>query len=356
MNSSERIINSDIQRVCDSTNMGPFAHSKVLLAGANGLIGSYLAHLFHYLNERHGFGIEVDLITRSEITKSSRIYSLKGAKNFNIILQDLSQYAVYPQKYDYIIHAAGYAAPAMFLQDPIRVIDVNYIGLKSMLESSVKANPAAKILYLSSSEIYGSPTPEYFPTPETYPGNSAVTNNRACYIESKRLSEVLALSYISQHKLYVRIARPALSYGPGMPLDDKRVISQFVRKAYVEKEIRMLDDGRDLRCFCYISDVLRQLVSILLYGKDVIYNVGSAEEEVSVKRLAEMIGEVMSVKVIPGPGKTEAVIGAPSRVCLDMGKLEGEFGFKPEVRMKEGLKNTVDWSVGHAKENGYNEF
>lgn len=346
MNSIDPIISEDIQRVYDSTNMEPFAHSKILLAGANGLIGSYFAHLFQYLNEHHGFGIEVDLITRSEVIKGARIYDLKAVEGFTLIQKDLSQPTVYEKKYDYIIHAAGYGSPATFLQEPIKTIDINYIGLKSMLESCAKNNPAAKFLYLSSSEIYGSPTE--FPTPETYPGNSPVTSNRACYIESKRLSEVLALSYHSLNNTYIKIARPALSYGPGMTLEDKRVISQFIQKAYSEKEIRMIDDGADLRCFCYMSDVLRQLVNILLYAKDVIYNVGSSQEELSIKQLADMIGELTGTEVIPGPGKTKAVVAAPSRVCLDMSKLEKEFGFVPTVRMRDGLKRTIDWSISHA--------
>jgi dTDP-glucose 4,6-dehydratase/UDP-glucuronate decarboxylase len=326
--------------------MDPFAHSRILLTGASGLIGSYFAHLFHYLNEERGFDIEVDLITRSETTKGSRIYDLVGAKKFNFIQKDLSQYTVYKEKYDYVIHAAGYGAPAAFLENALRTIDVNYIGLKSILESCLATNPATKILYLSSSEIYGSPT--IFPTPETYPGNSPTTSNRACYIESKRLSEVLALNYISLRNAYIKIARPALTYGPGMSFDDKRVISQFIQKAHSEKEIRMIDDGRDLRCFCYMSDALRQLVNILLYGKDAIYNVGSSQEEVSIKQLADMIGELAGAQVIAGPGKTAAVAAAPSRVCLDMSKLEKEFGFTPSVRMKEGLKNTIEWSIARS--------
>lgn len=326
--------------------MEPFKRSKILLTGGSGFIGSYFSHLFWYLNKQHDFGIEVDLIARNKTVKGSRIYDLTGAKKFNFIQRDLSQYTVYDKPYDYVIHAAGYGAPGMFLQDPVKTIDINYIGLKSILESCVRMNSKVKILYLSSSEIYGSPI--VFPTPEMYPGNSPVTSNRACYIESKRLSEALALSYISLHQSYIKIARPALTYGPGMPFEDKRVISQFIQKAHVEKEIRMIDDGRDLRCFCYIADGLRQLVNILLYAKDVIYNVGSSQEEVSIKQLADMIGELTGVQVVAGPGKTNAVAAAPSRVCLDMSKLEHEFGFTPSVRMKEGLKNTIEWSISHS--------
>ncbi len=350
MKSCKDIILEDVKRVYELTDLSLFKNKKVLLTGGSGLIGSYFTYLFYYLNEYTNANIGVDIITRNKILKGSKISYVKDSKHFNFISEDLSKYKKYGRFYDFIIHAAGYAAPSVFLNDPVRVIDVNYIGLKSILESMLKVNPDAKILYLSSSEVYGSPTPENFPTPETYAGNSDVTNNRACYIESKRLSEVLALTYINIYKMNIKIARPALSYGPGMSFDDKRVISQFIKKAYFEKEIWMIDDGRDLRCFCYISDVLRQLVNILLFAKENIYNVGSSKEEISIKDLANIIGELMGVKVTPGMSKTKEVVGAPSRVCLDMTKLEKEFGFEPIVRLKDGLKRTIDWSIAYAKE------
>ncbi|PIU99068.1 epimerase [Candidatus Wolfebacteria bacterium CG03_land_8_20_14_0_80_36_15] len=349
MKSSQEIIFEDIKWVIEKTDFSPLAGKRILLTGANGLIGSYFAHLFHYLNENLKIGLKADLITRSEISPKSRIYYLKNSPHLKIIQKDLSQYNVYTEPYDYVIHSAGYATPAAFLKEPLQTIDVNYIGLKSIFESFVKINPQARILYLSSSEIYGMPTPENFPTPETYAGNSSVTSTRACYVESKRLAEVITLHYVKAYGLAAKIARPALSYGPGMTFDDERVIGQFMKKANEKKVIDMIDDGRDLRCFCYLSDVLRQLVNVLLFAKDTIYNVGFSEE-VSIRQLAGIIGELTGAKVIPGPGKTTAVIDAPSRVHLNLSKIQNEFGFKPAISLKEGLQRTIDWNLSRITE------
>jgi UDP-glucuronate decarboxylase len=351
MKTSQKIIYNDIKSICDTSNFSELRDKSVMIAGANGLIGIYFGYLINYLNENFDYNIQADLITRGEITPQKRIYDLKNAKNFNLIQQDLAQPSFYVKKYDYIVHAAGYGAPSRFLQDPINVMDVNYIGLKSILESYREVNPKARILYLSSSEIYGSPPPDQIPTMETYEGRSSITNNRACYIESKRLAEVLALAYVNLYKMNVKIARPALAYGPGLSMDDQRVIGQFIKKAYTKKVIDMIDDGRDLRCFCYISDMIKQLMHILLFGRDTIYNVGSSQEEISIKDLAMMIGEIMSAKVIVGRGKTAEVIGAPNRVCLDTRKVEFEFNFKPTVGMREGLRRTIEWNLVVEEEN-----
>jgi len=350
MKSSEQIIEDDIKQIADCTDLTALKGKRVLLAGASGLIGGYFAHLLSYVNKVHSFDTKVDLIVKDEIPAKSHVYSIKDEKNFTVIQRDLAKYAPYTEPYDYIIHVAGYAAPGMFLADPFSTIDVNYIGMKSILESFVTVNPSVKILYLSSGEIYGSPPPEHIPTPETYPGNSPTTHSRACYIESKRLAEVLCLSYIQARRMAVKIARPVLLYGPGITFDDQRVIGQFMRKAYEKGVIDMIDDGRDLRCFCYISDGIRQLLNILLFGKEPIYNVGSAEEEVSIRELALLIGDILSAKVVPGPQKTGVVVGAPSRVCLDLTKVETEFGFNPGISLKEGLRRTIEWNKAFLEE------
>lgn len=351
MKSSQKIIFDDIKSVCDASNLDDFRQKRVLITGASGLLGSYFAYLFYYLNEQYSFDIKVDLLSKDEVPKSSLIYDIRAAKNFEIIQKDLSKCADYDKKYDYVIYAAGFAAPSVFLKDPFSTIDVNYLGMKYLLESMLKINPRAKILYFSSSEIYGSPSQENIPTPETYPGNSSVTNNRACYIESKRLTEVLCLNYVNLHKMHIKIIRPALVYGPGITFEDKRVLGQFMKKAYSQKTIDMLDDGSDLRCYCYVSDVLRQMVNVLLSGKDTIYNVGSSQEEISIKDLALIIGDILSAKVVLGPGKPLEVAGAPSRVRLDLSKVEKEFGFKPAVSMRDGLKRTIDWNLALISDN-----
>lgn len=350
MRSSDNIVIEDIKRSIAGVDVSALKSSRILLLGASGLIGAYFSYLIYYLNTERNFGITADLYTKRPVDENSRIALLRGVKGVRLLEHDAAEYKVYSEPYDFMIHAAGYGSPAFFLKEPIKTIDLNYIGMKSILESALANSPKAKILYLSSSEIYGSPTAENFPTPETYPGNSPTTSNRACYIESKRLSEALCLSHSAIHGSDVRIVRPALSYGPGMTMEDGRVISQFIKKAYNEKEIKMVDDGKDLRCFCYISDVLTELLDVMLFSKEKIYNVGSAEEEISIMQLAQLIGGIMNVKVTPGPGKDFSVANAPSRVQLDLTKLKKEFSFTPKVKMQEGLRRLVDWNMALIKE------
>ena len=352
MTAREEIVNEDAERAVMRLDASPLRGARVLLAGANGLLGSSFAHFFNHLNRSQGFGISCDCVTKNELSPESRIYDLREASGFRIIQANLATDTPYDGAYDFVIYAAGYSAPLRFLRDPLEVVEVNYDGMKRLLRHVREKSQRAKVLYFSSSEIYGSPPPESIPTPETYPGNSPVTNPRACYVESKRLTEVMCLIYRSQG-IDVKIVRPALTYGPGLGLQDERVLSQFVRKAHLDKKIDMLDDGRDLRAYCYGEDMLVELLLILLKGKEVIYNAGSDREEVSIKDLALTIGSIMGVPVNVGAPRQGAV-GAPGRGLLDISKVRNEFGFAPKVTLEEGLRRTIQWATSNS-ENQNNE-
>src|SRR5207245_1840461 len=91
-----------------------------------------------------------------------------------------------------------------------------------------RKNHAASVLVFSSSEIYGDPHPSSVPTPETYWGNVSSMGPRACYDESKRLGETLCTVYYRLYDVPVKIVRPFNVFGPGMKVNDFRVIPTFI--------------------------------------------------------------------------------------------------------------------------------
>ena len=144
-------------------------------------------------------------------------------------------------------------------------MDANINGLRSLLDWSLRrsasaARPVEGFLFFSSSEIYGDPTPENIPTPETYRGNVSCTGPRACYDESKRYGETLCVNFAHQYGLPVQIARPFNNYGPGLKITDRRVIPDFARDILDGRDIVMLSDGSATRTFCYVADAVDGLL------------------------------------------------------------------------------------------------
>src|SRR5262249_47334062 len=114
--------------------------------------------------------------------------------------------------FHYIVHGGSIASPTFYRRFPIETMDANVNGLRNLLESRLESQhsgePVEGLLFFSSSEIYGDPTPENIPTPETYRGFVSCTGPRACYDESKRYCETLCVNFARQRGLPVKVARP----------------------------------------------------------------------------------------------------------------------------------------------------
>ncbi|MBU6415266.1 NAD-dependent epimerase/dehydratase family protein, partial [Patescibacteria group bacterium] len=253
---------------------------------------------------------------------------------------------------DYLIHAAGLASPFYYQKFPLETIEVAVEGTKNFLEFA-KEKKVKGMLYFSSSEIYGDPHPNYIPTPEHYWGNVSSTGPRACYDESKRLGETVCTVY---HKLYnvpVKIVRPFNVYGPGMKINDYRVIPTFMVKAIRGDSLPVHDKGNQTRTFCYITDAVQGFLKVLVSGKaGEMYNVGKDNEEINMVGLATTLSELfphrIDIQLISYPESYPA--GEPQRRCPDITKIRTELDFHPDVNLKEGLSRTLAWYQTHLKD------
>ena len=142
---------------------------------------------------------------------------------------------------------ASRASPFEFAYYPIEILNANTIGLINSLEIARKCD--AKILYTSTSEIYGNPS--IVPTPETYYGNVNSIGPRGCYDEAKRCGEAYVIAYQKQYGMDTRIARIFNSYGPRMRFDGiyGRVIPRFINQALINQSITIFGDGLQTRSF-----------------------------------------------------------------------------------------------------------
>jgi dTDP-glucose 4,6-dehydratase/UDP-glucuronate decarboxylase len=198
--------------------------------------------------------------------------------------------------FDYIIHAASIASPTYYRKYPIETMDANVNGLRSLLEYALeqqrKGRPIRGFLYFSTSEIYGDPTPESIPTPETYRGNVSCTGPRACYDESKRYGETLCVNFSQQFSLPIHTARPFNNYGPGLKITDRRAVPDFARDVLEGRDIVLYSDGSPTRTFCYVADAIVGYYKVLVRGKSgEAYNIGVEGPEVSIAEVAKRVAQ-----------------------------------------------------------------
>ena len=335
MNSA--IIREDCKNILAGFNgIHELDHKTVLITGSNGLIGNYFVNLFSAANDLYHTNIKAYCLSRHDPVWLD--------PDFIYISQDLSKPFSFNFPVDYIVHCACYAQPRKFLADELETIALNIDATRSLL--NIAKDNKAGFLFLSSSAVYGSPPLSDIPTGENYPGNSSPADARAAYSESKRMGETMCYSYQRNFGVAVKIARIALVYGPGLTLRDDRVMGNFMKKAVVDKHIKLLDAGKNLQTYCYVADAVNMMLNIMLYGKDVLYNVGGVET-VSILDMARMVAEYCGASCEAGIGA--GLKGAPGIVKLDIGKVRQEFGISQLMPLRDGLKRTIDWNLQREK-------
>ena len=259
---------------------------NILVTGATGFIGAYLVETLAYLNEvKLKTPVMIFALARNEDKLFKRFPHLINRSGFVPVIQDVNDPWMQTDKIDLIMHAASMASPRQYLSLPVDTIKANSIGTINLLE--LAKNNKAKLLFLSSGDIYGNNNQQIIS--ESSYGPIDPLHPRACYSESKRVGETLCMAYYQQFGVFAAIARISHTYGPGLNLDDGRVFTDLIADALAGRDIAIHGDGLSSRPFCYITDLIIGLFIIIMSGSaGQAYNIG-AEDELSIIDLANLI-------------------------------------------------------------------
>jgi dTDP-glucose 4,6-dehydratase len=237
---------------------------------------------------------------------------------------------------DYVAHFASPASPAHYMRYPIETLLVNSIGTwRTLGLARVKG---AKYILASTSEVYGDPLVS--PQDESYWGNVNPIGVRSVYDESKRFAEALTMAYHRHYGLDTRIARIFNTYGPGMRIDDGRVIPNFIWQALKGEPLTIYGDGTQTRSFCYIDDLVEGIKRLMEADAHQPINLGNPNE-VRIIDLANLIinltGSKSKIEFKPLPEDD------PKQRCPDISRAKQLLGWEPKVTLEEGLKITIEY-------------
>ena len=349
-----KIIQNDIRNIALTIKKDAkvLIGKTILITGGSGFLGRYFLYTIWYLNKNF-FSKPCRVISLDNYITGTQVNPLLGDENFTFIKHDVRSPFNAKNSVNYIIHAAGIASPVFYMKYPLETLEVATLGTKNMLEFA-RGKHVESFLFFSSSEIYGDPDPNFVPTPETYPGNVSCTGPRSCYDESKRLGETLCMIYNTIYKIPTKTVRPFNVYGPGMMLNDNRVIPKFLTSALKEEPLPVHAGGNQTRTFCYVSDAVTGFFKVLLSQKNgEAYNVGNDDNEVNMMTLAQIISklfkEKVEIKSIEYPSFYPQ--GDPKRRSPDITKIRTVLAYKPAVDLKTGLKRTLRWYKEELKKN-----
>ncbi len=307
---------------------------RILITGGGGFIGSHLCD--ELLKRGHQVLAMDNLITGS----LQNVAHLSDHPGFSFIEHDVTTPIHVEGAIDAIYHLASLPSPVDYLEMPIKTLKVGALGTYNTL-GLAKAK-GASLLLASTSEVYGDPL--VHPQPETYWGNVNPVGPRGVYDESKRFAEAITMAYHRTHGLQTRIARIFNTFGPRMRLDDGRVVPNFCRQAILNEPLTVYDDGSRTRSFCYVSDLVDGLISLMEKGDPMPVNLGNPREMSildfarTIISLTESRSEI--VFVVPKDARTK---DDPQTRQPDITRARTLLGWEPVVSLEEGLAHTVAW-------------
>jgi UDP-glucuronate decarboxylase len=357
--SAEQVIQSDILSIShhSNENLNLLSGKELLITGGAGFLGYMFVHLLSQVGDIDGRS-PIKLTVYENFSRGRKPWLDELAKRVNVTLIEHDVTKPLPKnapRFDYIIHAASIASPIFYRKNPIETIDANINGLRHLLDyakaRTEQSDPISGLLFFSTSEIYGDPAPDAIPTEETYRGFVSCTGPRACYDESKRMGETLCVNFAQQYGVPVTIARPFNNYGPGLDINDRRLLPDLARDMLSGKNLILLSDGRATRTFCYISDAITGYIKILTKGRPgESYNIGTESPEINVRELADKVSEI-GREMFTYKGEVVYKISDdksyltdnPNRRCPNIFKARNELGYEPQVTLDEGLRRSLLW-------------
>ena len=301
---------------------------KNLVTGGAGFLGSHLIDSLMESDE------EVVCLDNFLNGKKNNINKWINHPKFKLIQHDIkNNLEIDVSK---IWHLACPASPSYYQSNPIETLKTSFLGTLNMLELAKKLD--AKLLFASSSEIYGNP--KVHPQPESYWGYVNTTGIRSCYNEGKRIGETLCNDYKRIHDLDIKIIRIFNTYGPKMNHNDERVICNFIYRSLNNKPIIIYGNGLQTRSFCFVDDLIKGMRLLMESNYNKPLNLGNPYE-ITIKELAQLIKSKTNSKIdfiyksLPDDD--------PMKRKPNINAAKDEINWEPTIDLDKGLEITINW-------------
>ena len=289
---------SDIDKVIEVVpELDRLAGKSLMITGAAGLVCSAIVDIIFRYNDTHDEKIQVLAAGRWPEEMSARFGDQVNREDFTFVVYDASKTDnVIDVHADYIIHGASNASPNMIVKEPVETMMSNFLGMKYLLDYA-KEQGTTRILYISSSEVYGEKEGTE-PYKEGQYGYIDLLKSRNSYSVGKRAAETLCASYADEYGMESVIVRPGHIYGPTASPFDKRVASAWSYAVAKGEDIVMKSDGSQIRSYCYCLDCASAMLKVLLCGENChAYNISNPDSIISIKDMAEILSKSAGVEL-----------------------------------------------------------
>ena len=326
---------------------------KVLVTGAAGFIGYHACRRLTASRRCTVLGVDNLSDYYSVDLKRARLAELAAAKDFRFVQADLGDAAAFGGLFehfrpDYVVHLGAQAGVRYSTENPAAYVHSNVDGFLNVLEAC-RRHPPRHLVFASSSSVYGANARVPFSEDQT------ADRPVSFYGATKRSNELMAHSYAHLFGLNITGLRFFTVYGPWGRPDMTPVI--FAKAICEGAPLKLFNEGRNLRDFTYVDDVIDGLLKVLLYPLTEeeraaelaaggaaapyrLYNLGHnrpVEMVQFARQLAELLGREATLELLP-PQPGDMV-----ETCASLERIRAAYGYAPKVTLEDGLRRFVAW-------------
>jgi nucleoside-diphosphate-sugar epimerase len=339
LNSRPWRIEDDLDNVLQRS-MGDISRldgEKIFVTGGTGFIGRWILELF-FRAAKHGVKVEAHVLSRDPRKFAEMAPHIANSSLFRFYQGDIQDFLLPELGSCYVIHGATEASAKLNADDPGKMFDTTVLGTRHLLQQVESC--AIRVLTLSSGAVYGRQPADLVGVPEDWSGGPDFTNPLNAYAEAKRSAEMLCAISVKCAGLHVSMARIFAVLGPMLPLETHFAAGNFLSDAMAGRPVVVSGDGRAVRSYVYPTDLLVQLVAILMRGKSgVAYNVGS-DAAVSIKELATVISDEIGQVGVRVLGRTDAGWN-PGRYVPNLNRMRNELLVDVELSLNSMIVKTA---------------
>jgi nucleoside-diphosphate-sugar epimerase len=331
---------------------------KILILGVNGFIGHHLSKRIVETTDWHVYGMDMQSERLADVLTNQRFHFFEGDITIN---REWIEYHV--RKCDVVLPLVAIATPATYVQQPLRVFELDFEANLPIIRQAVKYKK--RVIFPSTSEVYGMCSDEAFDPYASDLVYGPINKPRWIYACSKQLMDRVIAAYGQQEGLEYTLFRPFNWIGSGLdsihtPKEgSSRVITQFFGHIVRGENISLVDGGGQKRAFTYIDDGIEALMKIIENAQGVasgkIYNIGNPANNFSVRELATMMLTLAAeypeyaesakrVKLIETTS-ADYYGGGYQDVQNRVPKIENtcaELSWEPRVKMDDALRRIFD--------------